>query len=71
MLHLAQKADMLVEYAYGDADAHLKLLPASPATIVEEAANEQWADLHYAMKSKLKQSKQAWWWLLGRPKLAI
>jgi len=71
MLHLAQKADMLVEYAYGDADAYLKLSPASPATIVEEAANEQWADLDYAMKSNLKQSKQAWWWFLGRPKLVI
>jgi RimJ/RimL family protein N-acetyltransferase len=71
MLHLAQKADMQVEYAYGDADAYLKLLPASPATIVEEAANEQWADLDYAMKSNLKQSQQAWWWFLGRPKLTI
>jgi RimJ/RimL family protein N-acetyltransferase len=71
MLHLAQKADMLVEYAYGDADAYLKLSPASPTTIVEEAANEQWADLDYAMKSNLKQSKQAWCWFLGRPKLAI
>lgn len=70
MMHLAQKADMRVEYAYGDADAYLKLSPASPATIVEEAANEQWADLDYAIKSNLKQSNQAWWWFLGRPGLA-
>jgi RimJ/RimL family protein N-acetyltransferase len=70
MMHLAQKAGMRVEYAYGDADAYLKLSPASPATIVEEAANEQWADLDYAMKSNLKKSNQAWWWLLGRPGLA-
>ena len=70
MMHLAQKAGMRVEYAYGDADAYLKLSPASPATIVEEAANEQWADLDYAMKANLKQSNQAWWWLLGRPGLA-
>ena len=70
MMHLAQKAGMRVEYAYGDADAYLKLSPASPATIVEEAANEQWADLDYAMKSNLKQSNQAWWWFLGRPGLA-
>jgi RimJ/RimL family protein N-acetyltransferase len=69
MMHLAQKADMRVEYAYGDADAYLKLSPASPATIVEEAANEQWADLDYAIKSNLKQSNQAWWWFLGRPGL--
>ena len=70
MMHLAQKAGMRVEYAYGDADAYLKLSPASPATIVEEAANEQWADLDYAMKANLKQSNQAWWWFLGRPGLA-
>ena len=70
MMHLAQKAGMRVEYAYGDADAYLKLSPASPATIVEEAANEHWADLDYAMKSNLKKSNQAWWWLLGRPGLA-
>ena len=70
MMHLAQKGGMRVEYAYGDADAYLKLSPASPATIVEEAANEQWADLDYAMKSNLKKTNQAWWWLLGRPGLA-
>jgi len=70
MMYLAQKAGMRVEYAYGDADAYLKLSPASPATIVEEAANEQWADLDYAMKSNLKKTNQAWWWLLGRPGLA-
>jgi hypothetical protein len=70
MMHLAQKAGMRVEFAYGDADAYLKLSPASPATIVEEAANEQWADLDYAMKSNLKKSKQVWSWFLGRPKLA-
>ena len=70
MMHLAQKAGMRVEYAYGDADAYLKLSPASPATIVEEAANEQWADMDYAMKSNLKKTNQAWWWLLGRPGLA-
>ena len=70
MMHLAQKAGMRVEYAYGDADAYLKLSPASPATIVEEAANEQWADMDYALKENLKRSNQAWWWFLGRPGLA-
>jgi len=70
MMHLAQKAGMSVEYAYGDADAYLKLPPASTATIVEEAANEQWADMDYALKENLKRSNQAWWWFLGRPGLA-
>jgi len=67
---LAQKAGMTVEYAYGDADACLKLPPASPATIVEEAANEQWADMGYVLKKNPKQYNQAWWWFLGRPSLA-
>lgn len=69
MMNLAQKAGMRVEYAYGDADACLKLPPASPATIVEEAANEQWADMDYALKENLKRSNQAWCWFLGRPGL--
>jgi len=70
MMHLAQKAGMSIEYAHGDADAYLKLSPANPATIVEEAANEQWADMDYALKQNLKSSHQAWWWFFGRPKLA-
>ena len=69
MMHLAKKTGMSVEYAYGDADAYLKLPPASPATIVQEAANKQWADFDYAWKANLKRSKWAWWWFLGRPKL--
>ncbi len=67
MMHLAQKAGMRVEYAYGDADACLKLLPANPGTIVEEAANEQWADFDYAVKENLKRSNHAWSWFLGKP----
>jgi RimJ/RimL family protein N-acetyltransferase len=70
MMHLAKKAGMRVEYAYGDADAYLKLPPASPATIVQEAANKQWADFDYAWKANLKRSNRAWWWFLGKPKLA-
>jgi RimJ/RimL family protein N-acetyltransferase len=67
MMHLAQKAGMRVEYAYGDADAYLKLPPANPGTIVEEAANEQWADFDYALKENLKRSNEAWSWFLGKP----
>lgn len=67
MMHLAQKAGMRVEYAYGDADAYLKLPPANPGTIVEEAANEQWADFDYALKENLKRSNDAWSWFLGKP----
>ena len=67
MMHLAQKAGMRVEYAYGDADAFLKLPPANPGTIVEEAANEQWADFDYALKENFKRTNDAWSWFLGKP----
>ena len=67
MMHLAQKAGMRVEYAYGDADAYLKLPPANPATLVEEAANEQWAGFDYAVKENFKRSNDVWSWLLGKP----
>ena len=67
MMHLAQKAGMLVEYAYGDADAYLKLPPANSSTIVEEAANEQWADFDYALKENFKRSNDAWSWFLRKP----
>jgi len=71
MMHLAQKAGMSVEYAYGDADAYLKLLPANSSTIVQEAANEQWADFDYALKANLKRSHHAWSWWLGQTSTAF
>jgi len=67
MMHLAQKSGMRVEYAYGDADAYLKLPPANPGTMVEEAANEQWADFDYAIKTNFKRSNDVWSWFLGKP----
>jgi len=70
MMHLAQKAGMSIEYAHGDADAYLKLPPANPATMVEGAANGQWADMDYVLKQNLKRPHQAWWWFFGKPKLA-
>jgi RimJ/RimL family protein N-acetyltransferase len=64
MMHLAQKAGMLVEYAHGDADAYLKLPPANPGTMVEEAANAQWANFDYALKANFKRSNNIWSWFL-------
>jgi RimJ/RimL family protein N-acetyltransferase len=66
MMRLAKNAGMLIEYAYGDADAYLKLPPASSGTIVEEVANGQWADLDYAIKKSFKRSNDAWCWFLGK-----
>lgn len=67
MMHLAQKLDMRVEFAYGDADAYLILKPANAQSILKEATQEQMADLDYAVKVNLKQSKQIWHWFFGRP----
>lgn len=64
MMRLARKSGMEVGYAYGDADAYLKLPPANTSSIVEEASNEQWAGLDYALKENLKRTHAAWKWLL-------
>ena len=65
MMHLAQKLGMRVEFAYGDADAYLILPPANSQSILHEASQEQMADLDYALKANLKQSKQIWRWFYG------
>lgn len=71
MMHLATKAGMRVEYAYGDADAYLTLPAAHSGTIIEEAANKQWGDFDYALKANFKRSRDAWWWPFKRPVTAI
>jgi RimJ/RimL family protein N-acetyltransferase len=65
MMHLAQKLGMRVELAYGDADAYLILPPANAQSILREASQEHMADLDYALKANLKQSKQIWRWFYG------
>jgi GNAT superfamily N-acetyltransferase len=65
MMHLAQKLGMRVEFACGDADAYLILPPANAQSILHEASQEQMADLDYALKANLKQSKQIWRWFYG------
>jgi RimJ/RimL family protein N-acetyltransferase len=65
MMRLAQKLGMRVEFAYGDADAYLILPPANAQSILHEASQEQMADLDYAFKANLKQSKQMWRWFYG------
>jgi RimJ/RimL family protein N-acetyltransferase len=65
MMHLAHKLGMRVEFAYGDADAYLILPPANAQSILHEASQEHMADLDYALKANLKQSKQIWRWFYG------
>jgi RimJ/RimL family protein N-acetyltransferase len=68
MMHIAHKVGMQVEYAYGDADAYLRLKPANAGTFVEEASNEQWADFDYAIKKNFKRTNDALFWFFGKRK---
>jgi RimJ/RimL family protein N-acetyltransferase len=57
MMHIAKKAGMDIEFAYGEADAYLRLKPSTNASIVSEAFQAQAADIDYAIKKNVKQSK--------------
>lgn len=67
MMHIARKAGMQVELAYGDADARLRLPPANHSTIVEEATDKHWADFDYVVKENCKRLKDTWHWLIKKP----
>jgi RimJ/RimL family protein N-acetyltransferase len=51
MMHIAKKAGMEIHRDYGEADAYLKLLPANPASMLQEALDEQFATLDYTLKA--------------------
>lgn len=51
MMHIARKAGMEIERDYGEADAYLKLPPASPGSVLQEAMAEQAAMLDYTVKA--------------------
>jgi GNAT superfamily N-acetyltransferase len=51
MMHIARKAGMEIEREYGEADAYLRLLPANPASMLQEAIEEQVATLDYNLKA--------------------
>lgn len=51
MIHIARKAGMQIQRAYGEADAYLSLSPASPGSMLREAVQEQVATLDYAYKA--------------------
>jgi RimJ/RimL family protein N-acetyltransferase len=62
MMHIAKKAGMEIHRDYGEADAYLKLLPANPASMLQEALDEQFATLDYTLKAN-KRIATKW---LGR-----
>ena len=51
MMHIARKAGMEIQREYGEADAYLRLLPANPASMLQEALEEQIATIDYTFKA--------------------
>ncbi len=71
MMHIAKKAGMEIHRDYGEADAYLKLQPASPVTLFQEAMEEQAAMLDYIIKANMRALFK---WIsrvfgLGKPKV--
>lgn len=58
MMHIAKKAGMKIEYAYGEADAYLTLPPADQSSIIAEMLQEQAAVFDYAMKRQARQASR-------------
>lgn len=54
MIHIAKKAGMEIQRGYGEADAYLKLTPANPGSILQEAVEEQFATFDYTFKANTK-----------------
>ncbi|TKC79101.1 GNAT family N-acetyltransferase [Trinickia terrae] len=58
MMHIAKKAGMKIEYAYGEADAYLTLPPADQTSIIAEMLQEQAAVFDYAIKRQMRRTTQ-------------
>ncbi|VXC14623.1 GNAT family N-acetyltransferase [Massilia sp. 9I] len=54
MMHIAKKAGMEIKREYGEADAYLQLPPPSPASVMAEAIEEQWAVIDYTVKANAR-----------------
>jgi GNAT superfamily N-acetyltransferase len=59
MMHIARKAGMEIQREYGEADAYLRLLPANPASMLQEAIEEQIATIDYTYKAN-KRAAVKW-----------
>ncbi|CAH2787202.1 MAG: Histone acetyltransferase HPA2 and related acetyltransferases [uncultured Paraburkholderia sp.] len=58
MMHIAKKAGMKIEYAYGKADAYLTLPPADQTSIITEMLQEQAAVFDYALKRQARRASR-------------
>jgi RimJ/RimL family protein N-acetyltransferase len=70
MMHIAKKAGMQIQYAYGEADAYLTLPPADQSSIVSELLQEQAGVFDYALKRQARQASQMLQALWPHPLLA-
>jgi len=58
MMHLARKQGMRIAAASGEADAHLALPPASPASIAQAMLAERVGLFDYALKSQFDAARR-------------
>ena len=58
MMHIAKKAGMKIEYAYGEADAYLTLSPADQNSIITEMLQEQAAVFDYVLKRQARNASK-------------
>ena len=66
MMHIAKKAGMEIHRDYGEADAYLKLPPANPTSVLQEALDEQFATLDYTLKANKRFASKWLHRLIGR-----
>ncbi|MBA5685669.1 GNAT family N-acetyltransferase [Rugamonas apoptosis] len=66
MMHIAKKAGMEIHRDYGEADAYLKLPPANPTSVLQEALDEQFATLDYTLKANKRFASKWLNRLIGR-----
>jgi RimJ/RimL family protein N-acetyltransferase len=58
MIHIAKKAGMEIRREYGEADAYLALTPANPASVLQEAVEEQVAMFDYTFKANARAASK-------------
>ena len=68
MIHIAKKAGMEIHRLHGEADAYLKLRPANPASVMQEAVEEQVASFDYALKANTRAAAKWLEIMASRPK---
>jgi GNAT superfamily N-acetyltransferase len=60
ILHIAQKTGMRIVVASSEADAYLKLSPATAGTMTDEILGDQFAMFDHAWKSYLLMKQRIW-----------